>query len=52
VQHEIEDALSEKILHGELDAGDHVHADFLDGAFVFTTTKAELTEKEPVEIEA
>jgi ATP-dependent Clp protease ATP-binding subunit ClpC len=52
VQHEIEDALSEKILHGELDAGDHVHADFIDGAFVFTTTKAELTEKEPVEIEA
>ena len=52
VQHEIEDALSEKILHGELNAGDHVHVDFIDGAFVFTTTKAELTEKEPIEIEA
>uniref|UniRef100_UPI0004A80F20 AAA family ATPase n=1 Tax=Leifsonia aquatica TaxID=144185 RepID=UPI0004A80F20 len=38
VQHEIEDRLSEKILHGELNAGDHVHVDFRDGEFVFTTT--------------
>ena len=28
VQHEIEDRLSEKILHGELNAGDHVKVDF------------------------
>ena len=34
VQHEVEDALSERILHGELNAGDHVHVDFADGEFV------------------
>uniref|UniRef100_UPI0035CA9F9F AAA family ATPase n=1 Tax=uncultured Amnibacterium sp. TaxID=1631851 RepID=UPI0035CA9F9F len=39
VQHEVEDLLSEKILHGELTSGDHVHVDFVDGAFVFTTNK-------------
>jgi ATP-dependent Clp protease ATP-binding subunit ClpC len=39
VQHEIEDRLSEKILHGELGAGDHVHVDFIAGEFVFTTTQ-------------
>ena len=37
VQHEVEDKLSEEILHGRLDAGDHVHVDFVDGEFVFTT---------------
>jgi ATP-dependent Clp protease ATP-binding subunit ClpC len=37
VQHEIEDQLSEKILHGELNAGDHVHVDYIDGEFIFTT---------------
>jgi len=37
VQHEIEDKLSEEILHGRLDAGDHVHVDLVDGEFVFTT---------------
>jgi ATP-dependent Clp protease ATP-binding subunit ClpC len=53
VQHEIEDALSEKILHGELNAGDHVHADFIDGEFVFTTSRqAGLPEKEPEAVEA
>jgi ATP-dependent Clp protease ATP-binding subunit ClpC len=53
VQHEIEDALSEKILHGELNAGDHVHVDYVDGAFVFTTSRqAGLTEKEPAAVEA
>jgi ATP-dependent Clp protease ATP-binding subunit ClpC len=53
VQHEIEDALSEKILHGELNAGDHVHVDFIDGAFVFTTGRqAGLEEKEPAAVEA
>jgi ATP-dependent Clp protease ATP-binding subunit ClpC len=39
VQHEVEDKLSEQILHGELNAGDHVHVDFKDGQFVFTTSK-------------
>ena len=42
VQHEVEDRLSEKILHGELNSGDHVHVDYQDGEFVFTTTKREL----------
>ncbi|MFT4123107.1 MAG: AAA family ATPase, partial [Microbacteriaceae bacterium] len=44
VQHEVEDRLSEKILHGELEAGDHVAVDFAvgeDGAgeFTFATTR-------------
>jgi ATP-dependent Clp protease ATP-binding subunit ClpC len=39
VQHEVEDRLSEQILHGELNAGDHVHVDFKDGEFVLSTTK-------------
>ncbi|MBF4463184.1 MULTISPECIES: ATP-dependent Clp protease ATP-binding subunit [unclassified Rathayibacter] len=38
IQREIEDQLSERILHGELGAGDHIHVDFVGGAFVFTTT--------------
>ncbi|GAA2175291.1 ATP-dependent Clp protease ATP-binding subunit [Agrococcus versicolor] len=37
VQHEIEDILSEKILHGELDAGAHVTVEFDGDQFVFTT---------------
>ena len=37
IQHEIEDRLSERILQGELNAGDHVHVDFVDGQFAFTT---------------
>jgi len=37
IQHEVEDRLSERILQGELNAGDHVHVDFVDGEFVFTT---------------
>ncbi len=36
VQHEIEDVLSEKILHGELNAGAHVLVDFVDGKFEFS----------------
>jgi ATP-dependent Clp protease ATP-binding subunit ClpC len=61
VQHEIEDRLSEKILHGELNAGDHVHVDYVlseegIGDFVMTTSRQaglpELPEKEPVEVEA
>ena len=35
MQHEVEDRLSEKILHGELDAGDHVKVDAKDGEFLF-----------------
>ena len=42
VQREVEDRLSEKILQGELNAGDHVHVDFVDGEFVFATTQREL----------
>jgi ATP-dependent Clp protease ATP-binding subunit ClpC len=38
IQREVEDRLSEKILQGELNAGDHVHVDYVDGAYVFTTT--------------
>ncbi|SEB85735.1 ATP-dependent Clp protease ATP-binding subunit ClpC [Paramicrobacterium humi] len=38
MQSQVEDELSEKILHGELNPGDHVHVDFADGKFVFTTT--------------
>ena len=37
VQHEIEDKLSEEILHGRLDSGDHIRVDFVDGEFVFET---------------
>jgi len=37
MQREVEDQLSEKILHGELNPGDHVHVDAVDGKFVFTT---------------
>jgi ATP-dependent Clp protease ATP-binding subunit ClpC len=45
--------LSEKILHGELNAGDHVHADYIEGEFVFTTSRqAGLPEKEPEAVEA
>jgi ATP-dependent Clp protease ATP-binding subunit ClpC len=53
VQHEIEDKLSEKILHGELNSGDHVHVDFADNAFVFTTGRQPgAIEAEPVAVEA
>jgi ATP-dependent Clp protease ATP-binding subunit ClpC len=53
VQHEVEDRLSEKILHGELNAGDHVHVDFVDDEFVITTSRqAGLPEIEPVAVEA
>src|SRR5690606_30856633 len=37
MQREIEDQLSEKILHGELNPGDHVKVDLVDGAFSFHT---------------
>ncbi|MBX3089838.1 MAG: ATP-dependent Clp protease ATP-binding subunit [Cryobacterium sp.] len=39
MQREVEDRLSERILQGELNAGDHVHVDFKDGEFQFTTTR-------------
>ncbi|MEQ1735838.1 MAG: NDP-hexose 4-ketoreductase, partial [Rhodoglobus sp.] len=53
VQHEVEDRLSEKILHGELNAGDHVHVDFIDGEFVLTTSRQPgVDEKEPAAVEA
>ncbi|GAB3041838.1 ATP-dependent Clp protease ATP-binding subunit [Parafrigoribacterium mesophilum] len=39
IQREVEDRLSERILQGELVAGDHVHVDFKDGEFVFTTSR-------------
>jgi ATP-dependent Clp protease ATP-binding subunit ClpC len=42
VQREVEDRLSEKILHGELNSGDHVKVDFQDGEFVFVTTQRAL----------
>ena len=35
MQHEVEDRLSEKILHGELNPGDHVKVDAKDGEFLF-----------------
>jgi ATP-dependent Clp protease ATP-binding subunit ClpC len=41
MQSQIEDNLSERILQGELKAGDHVHVDFAAGDFVFTTTSRE-----------
>jgi ATP-dependent Clp protease ATP-binding subunit ClpC len=42
MQNEVEDRLSEKILHGELNPGDHVHVDFIGGEFLITTsTRAE-----------
>ncbi|WP_375386737.1 ATP-dependent Clp protease ATP-binding subunit [uncultured Microbacterium sp.] len=35
MQHEIEDRLSERILHGDLNSGDHVTVDAHNGEFVF-----------------
>jgi ATP-dependent Clp protease ATP-binding subunit ClpC len=43
VQREVEDKLSEKILHGELVSASHVSVDFVDGAFVFES-KAQVRE--------
>jgi ATP-dependent Clp protease ATP-binding subunit ClpC len=37
MQREVEDRLSEKILHGELNSGDHVKVDAQNGEFVFET---------------
>jgi ATP-dependent Clp protease ATP-binding subunit ClpC len=53
VQHEIEDRLSEKILHAELSAGDHVNVDYVDGDFVIATSRQPgLPENEPAAVEA
>ena len=40
IQHEVEDMLSEKILHGELLSGQHVLVDFQNGEFTATMTGA------------
>jgi ATP-dependent Clp protease ATP-binding subunit ClpC len=37
MQHEVEDRLSERILHGELNPGDHITVDVENGEFVFET---------------
>lgn len=37
MQHEVEDRLSERILHGELNPGDHINVDVENGEFVFET---------------
>ena len=37
VQREIEDKLSEKILHGELHDTEHVDVDYINGEFIFTS---------------
>ncbi|MBV0893871.1 ATP-dependent Clp protease ATP-binding subunit [Microbacterium sp. NC79] len=37
MQREVEDQLSERILHGQLHSGDHIKVDFADGAFAFET---------------
>ncbi len=41
VQSEIEDRLSEKILNGELKAGDHVKVDYVEKTFTFATVSRE-----------
>jgi ATP-dependent Clp protease ATP-binding subunit ClpC len=53
IQHEVEDMLSEQILHGELHAGSHVVVDFVDGEFTADTTGAlALPDVTAVEVEA
>ncbi len=49
IQREVEDKLSEKILQGELNAGDHVHVDLVDNEFIFTTSKNAFAEATPTE---
>ncbi len=51
MQREVEDPLSERILQGELNAGDHVHVDLVDNKFVFTTTR-QLGREQQDELEA
>ena len=54
VQHEIEDKLSEEILHGRLDAGDHIRVgyDTEKAEFTFETGRQPGREKEKVEAAA
>jgi ATP-dependent Clp protease ATP-binding subunit ClpC len=53
IQHEVEDMLSEQILHGELQAGSHVVVDFVDGEFTAVTTGAlALPDVAAVEVDA
>jgi ATP-dependent Clp protease ATP-binding subunit ClpC len=53
IQHEVEDMLSEQILHGELHAGSHVVVDFVDGEFTAVTTGAlALPDVAAVEVDA
>ncbi len=53
IQHEVEDMLSEQILHGELQAGSHVLVDFVDGEFTAVTTGAlALPDVAAVEVDA
>ena len=50
VQREVEDKLSEQILHGQLLNASHVKVDFIDGEFVFANaTHASSTQAEPIE---
>lgn len=41
MQNEVEDRLSERILQGQLTAGDHVYVDFVDNDFTFLITPRE-----------
>jgi ATP-dependent Clp protease ATP-binding subunit ClpC len=41
MQREVEDRLSEQILHGTLNSGDHVKVDLQDGAFTFVSAARE-----------
>jgi ATP-dependent Clp protease ATP-binding subunit ClpC len=49
IQHEVEDMLSEKILHGELATGQHVLIDFVDDEFTATMTGEILPATVPVD---
>jgi len=57
VQHEVEDKLSEEILHGRLEAGDHVMVDFepgtgaMDGGGEFTFATGRQPGREPKDAE-
>ncbi|RFA18253.1 ATP-dependent Clp protease ATP-binding subunit [Subtercola boreus] len=55
MQNEVEDRLSERILQGELNAGDHIFVDFVEGEFTFLTTSpeplAEITAADAISID-
>jgi len=48
MQNEVEDRLSERILQGTLNPGDHVKVDFVDGEFTFESGPRDATPIEPV----